>query len=130
MKKLTPALKVGLGPLRRGFGSSGYLEHVLEEGWPLDGHIHLASWTLYSMGRGRAEGRPEQSLGQGPLLPDSENRTLECVLQRATQWVLSQAGNAFEVLSFILRSHTKFLSPQPTLIHSRSSFHLLRPRPL
>ena len=74
-KKLTPALIVGLGPLSREFGSSGHLEHILEEGWALDGYIPSASWTTYPRGRGRAEGKPEQNLGQGPLLPESKNST-------------------------------------------------------
>ena len=81
-KKLTPALIVGLGPLSRELGSSGYLEHIREEGWTLDGYIPLASWTTYPMGKGRvfSERKLEQSLGQGPLLPESKNSTLECEL--------------------------------------------------
>lgn len=71
----------GLGATRE-LGSSGYLEHILKEGWTLDGYIPLASWTTYPMGKGRvfSEGKPEQSLGQGPLLPESKNSTLECEL--------------------------------------------------
>lgn len=82
-KKPTPILKMGLGQLGREFWSSDYLEHVLEEGWGLNGHIPLVSRTpCYSSRRSRAE--PQA----GTPLPEPKNTATEWALRRATRIVL------------------------------------------
>lgn len=73
-KKPTPILKVGLGQLGREFWSSDYLEHVLEEGWGLNGHIPLVSWTPCPLKSVTALGGAERSPRQ--VIPCQSPRTL------------------------------------------------------